>query len=260
MAYGKIKADAIIRDNGGSDEEITMATIVGLDSGKASLTGATFTGDVTLNAQQELRLADSDSSNYIALKAPATVGSNVTLTFPADDGDADEVLTTNGSGTLSWAAPSGGKVLQVVETAVRGRTSYGTNGFTDTGCNVTITPSATSSKILVIVNAQMGGPNGGYQAHSQLYRQIGSNSEQAIADGTGGTQNNLTHYVMTYTQYGNYPAYPINAMTLDTPSTTSAVTYRYKINPQGQTWYFSGTGSATSISSHSSIVAMEIAG
>ena len=51
MAYGKIKADAIIRDNSGSDEEITMATIVGLDSNKASLTGATFTGDVTLNAQ-----------------------------------------------------------------------------------------------------------------------------------------------------------------------------------------------------------------
>ena len=115
MAYGKIKADAIIRDNGGSDEEITMATIVGLDSNKASLTGATFTGDITLNAQEELRLADSDSSNYIALKAPATVGSNVTLTFPADDGDANEVLTTNGSGVLSWAA-AGGKVLQMAST------------------------------------------------------------------------------------------------------------------------------------------------
>ena len=108
MAYGKIKADAIIRDNGGSDEEITMATIVGLDSGKASLTGATFTGDVTLNAQQELRLADSDSSNYVALKSPATVASNVTLTLPANDGDADQYLQTNGSGVLTWAGVAGG--------------------------------------------------------------------------------------------------------------------------------------------------------
>jgi hypothetical protein len=44
MAYGKIKADAIIRDNSGSDEEITMATIAGLDSSKAPLASPTFTG------------------------------------------------------------------------------------------------------------------------------------------------------------------------------------------------------------------------
>ena len=106
----------------------------------------------------------------------------------------------------------------------------------------------------------MGGPNGGYQAHSQLYRHVSGGSEVAIADGSGGSTANMTHYVMTYTSYGQYPAYPINAQTLDTPSTTSAITYKYKIKPQSQTWYFSGTGPGTSISTHSSIVAMEIAG
>ena len=110
MAYGKIKADALIRDNGGSDEEITMATIVGLDSGKASLTGATFTGDVTLNAQQELRLADSDSSNYIALASAATVGTNSTWTLPADApvaGDALKVTSVSSNNpTLEWGAIS----------------------------------------------------------------------------------------------------------------------------------------------------------
>ena len=44
MAYGKIKADALIRDNSGTDEEITMATIAGLDSSKAALASPTFTG------------------------------------------------------------------------------------------------------------------------------------------------------------------------------------------------------------------------
>ena len=264
MAYGKIKADAIIRDNSGSDEEITMATIVGLDSNKASLTGATFTGDVTLNAQQELRLADSDSSNYIAFASPATVSTNSTWTLPSDAPSAGEVLkvssVSSNNPTLEWGTDVGGKILQVKETAVRSRTSYNSANFVDTGLNVTITPEATSSKILIIINAQMGGPNGGYQAHSQLYRHVSGGSETAIADGSGGTQANVTHYVMTMTSYGNYPAYPINAQVLDTPSTTSAVTYRYKIKPQSQTWYFSGTGSATSISTHSSIVAMEIAG
>jgi len=47
MAYGKIKADAIIRDNGGTDEEITMATIVSLDSGKAPLASPALTGTPT---------------------------------------------------------------------------------------------------------------------------------------------------------------------------------------------------------------------
>lgn len=40
----------------------------------------TATSSVTLNAQNEVRFADSDSSNYVALRSPATVGSNITWT------------------------------------------------------------------------------------------------------------------------------------------------------------------------------------
>ena len=46
-----------------------------------------------------------------------TVASNVTLTFPADDGNADEFLKTNGSGVLSFAAVSGGTSWQAVKTS-----------------------------------------------------------------------------------------------------------------------------------------------
>ena len=49
-----------------------------------------------------LKLGDSDASHWIGFKAPATVSSNVTLTFPATAGTNGYVLTTNGSGTLSW--------------------------------------------------------------------------------------------------------------------------------------------------------------
>ena len=112
MALGTLKCDTIEND---SSQSVTVATLANLDTNKANLSGATFTGDVTLNAQQELRLADSDSSNYVALKAPATVSSNVTLTLPTTDGNADEFLQTNGSGALTWAA-AGGKVLQMAST------------------------------------------------------------------------------------------------------------------------------------------------
>lgn len=66
----------------------------------------TTTGNITLNAQADLRFGDSDSSNWIALQAPATVASNVTLTLPSGDGTVGQLLSTNGSGTLSWASPS----------------------------------------------------------------------------------------------------------------------------------------------------------
>lgn len=62
--------------------------------------------NVTLPAQADLRFADSDSSNWVAFQAPATVASNVTWTLPAADGTANHVFTTDGSGTISWAAVS----------------------------------------------------------------------------------------------------------------------------------------------------------
>jgi hypothetical protein len=80
--------------------------------------GLTFAGSekiildqngVTLQAQSDLRFADSDSSNYIALQAPATVSSNVTLTLPATDSPVSGyALISNGSGTLSWGEAGGG--------------------------------------------------------------------------------------------------------------------------------------------------------
>ena len=56
-----------------------------------------------------MRFADSDSSNYIALQAPATVSSNVTLTLPATDAPVSGyALISDGSGTLSWGVAGGG--------------------------------------------------------------------------------------------------------------------------------------------------------
>ena len=66
--------------------------------------GGALTGDVTLNAQSDLRFADSDSSNWVAFQAPATIASNVTWTLPSVDGSSGQALSTNGTGTLSWSS------------------------------------------------------------------------------------------------------------------------------------------------------------
>ena len=64
------------------------------------------TANIQLNAQTDLRFADSDSSNWVAFQAPATIAANITWTLPATDGGNGQVLTTNASGTLSWTSKS----------------------------------------------------------------------------------------------------------------------------------------------------------
>jgi hypothetical protein len=99
---------------GGSDTQVQFN-----DNG-AFGGSANFTWDgsnVTIGAQGDLRLADSSGGEYVALQAPTTVASNVTFTLPGADGTADQVLTTNGSGVLSFATISGGAAWQAVKTA-----------------------------------------------------------------------------------------------------------------------------------------------
>lgn len=67
-----------------------------------------FETDITLNAQRELRFADADSSAYVGFKAPATITTNRIWTLPSADGTSGQVLSTNGSGVLSWATAGGG--------------------------------------------------------------------------------------------------------------------------------------------------------
>ena len=48
---------------------------------------------ITLQLQNEIRFADSDSSNYVSMKAPSTVASNKTITLP--DATGTLALTDN---------------------------------------------------------------------------------------------------------------------------------------------------------------------
>ena len=62
--------------------------------------------EIRINATGELKLYDSDDSNYVSFKSGGTVSSNVTWTLPTADGSSGQALTTDGSGTLSWATAS----------------------------------------------------------------------------------------------------------------------------------------------------------
>lgn len=72
-----------------------------------------FSNYIQMNAQNEMRFADADSSNYVSLKAPSVVSSNVIFTLPATAGTSGQVLKTDGAGVLSWVDTVGGTVTSV---------------------------------------------------------------------------------------------------------------------------------------------------
>lgn len=75
--------------------------------GASSPSTGVFT-QVDLEAQGDVRFQDSTGGQYVALQAPGTIASSYTLTLPTADGTSNQVLTTNGSGALSWSTPSSG--------------------------------------------------------------------------------------------------------------------------------------------------------
>ena len=90
--------------------------------------------NVQINNQAALRFSNS-TTNYVAFKAPASIGSNVDWTLPSTDGTAGQVLSTNGSGVLSWVtvtitpqSPTNNTLPVVSGTPTVGQTLSSTSG------------------------------------------------------------------------------------------------------------------------------------
>ena len=101
-------------DNSGVIElQSNGSTKLTVNSSGVTVTGGiasplTVAGNSTAGAEIRLPEDTDNGTNYVALKAADNIASNVTFTLPSADGTANQVLTTNGSGTLSFATPAGG--------------------------------------------------------------------------------------------------------------------------------------------------------
>ena len=74
--------------------------------------GGTLTGNVILDNQVDARFreATANGTNYVGFQAPASIAADVLWTLPATDGTAGQVISTDGSGALSWATAATGDV------------------------------------------------------------------------------------------------------------------------------------------------------
>lgn len=139
-----------------------MATVAESLQGKVvsdfvpSAGNAVMSGPLRMASQNELRLGDA-SSFYVGLKGPASMGSNYTLSFPSTDGTNGQVLTTNGSGALSWTTPAGGGGITTLNGLTVGSQSFGI-GSTGTTPNWS---SVGSTHTLNLPMANTGGTTAG---------------------------------------------------------------------------------------------------
>jgi hypothetical protein len=162
-------------------------------------------------------------------KGDLLVGTGSGTTDKLTVGTNSHVLTADSTTAtgLKWAAsPSGGKVLQVVNMTSSTQSNHSSTSYTDTNMTLAITPSATSSKILILANAMCYLYSNDGKS-TDLFMNIVRGSTDIISTGTnqGMTLGGTAGIGVTPNAYTEW--YSISTFAyLDSPSTTSSTTYK----------------------------------
>ena len=121
---------------------LTASSALLVDSGS-------FIDQIKLKAQGEVQLfeATANGTNYLALKAPATVGSDLTYTLPASVTNG-HILSTNGSGVLSWVANPTDLTI-AADSGSNDTVTVGTDTLTFEGTTNEIETAVSNNKITI---------------------------------------------------------------------------------------------------------------
>jgi hypothetical protein len=181
--------------NAANNAWITVGTLADTNFGLLPAAGGTMTGDLTLNAQSDLRLADSDSSNWVALQAPATVTSNVTWTLPATDGTADQTLSTNGTGTIAWVDRS--RLVRGTAVAATSGTEIDFTGIPSWAKRITVILDGVSTSLSADEVGLRIGDSGGIETTGYNY------FSSALVINAGVASSSIIEYTTSFgTQWG----------------------------------------------------------
>ena len=156
-------------------------------------------------------------------------------------------MTTASLPALGSAQMPTGSLLQVVSDTANRAAATTSTSWSATGVTATITPSSTSSKILATYHSGICYQDNqlGWYGHFTIYR--GSTNLGRSSDGLTG------HYLNT--QSANDVGFAVSCQVLDSPNSTSALTYTVQ-------WAVNNTSARMvhDLSGESTITLMEIAG
>jgi len=152
----------------------------------------------------------------------------------SDTASAGQLVTATSATAMDFqAAAAGGKVGQVVTTQLTAPTSTtSTSMVAISGYTRAITPVATSSKVLVTMYLS-GGSYDGAHIHFQMFRDT---TQIALGD-ADGSRVRATFGWRNHSYFSNYHSNPWCVQWLDSPSSTSSVTYSMKWSTTANTIY-----------------------
>jgi len=214
---------------GGSSGSVTIGiqSASTTQSGAVQLENSTSSTSTTLAATPNSVKSAYDLANAAIAKAIVDAKGDLIAATAADTvarlavGTNGQVLTADSAEAtgLKWATPAGGgggKILQVVSATTSTDTTIASTTFTDTGLSATITPSSTSSRILVLVTqfattTRSANDQGGYA-------RLDRNGTIIYADnGAEFTIGGASSLAFGFSFAFSY---------VDSPATTSARTYK----------------------------------
>lgn len=176
------------------------------------------------------------TSGSITLQEPAVAGTTV-LDLPAVSGT---ILTTT--------SPKAGNVIQVVQATYATVTTTTSTSFVDSGLTASITPTSSTSKILVFVN----GVSNYQRPLTNIDAGVGF---QIVRNSTSIYNHNLAFYTYIQGASSTNDFYAQFSMSyLDLPATTSSTTYKLQFRT------YTGSAKTQPDSTPSTITLMEIAG
>ena len=138
-------------------------------------------GTASTGAVLRLGEATANGTNYVAVQAAASLAANTTYTLPTADGTSGQLLSTDGSGTLSWATASGGGASYSTVRTQSG-TTY-TLVLGDAGDYIQTT-STTAVTITVPLQSSVA-----WVADTEIYFEQNNTGQITIAGASGVTIN-----------------------------------------------------------------------
>jgi hypothetical protein len=214
---------------GASGDTITIPSGATIDA-----SGAT----VTLPTTIEVDAVEPQSGTSLTLGA-----SGDTITIPAG-------ATITNSGT----ATGFGKVLQVVQTVLTTTTSTTSTSAVDiSGLSLSITPSSASNKVFILVDMALSESTANNLVAWNLVR-----NSTNLAVGTSSATFQQTGVAINDVTTGGNMLLKQSTQYLDSPSTTSATTYKIQWKTSGGTIYINRRATDTYMSVSSMITAFEI--
>ena len=246
VGYEQVYRNGVLLSRG-NDYTATNGTTI-------TLIDATITGDIIeVFANATIPLTDTYSQTvangkFINNTLTTTTGDIIyasAANTPArlGIGSTGNVLTVSG-GVPAWSAPAaGGKVLQVVSAVYSTSTGITTTSYADTGLTATITPTLSTSKILVLISQHItlsgGTVSGGavkvLRDATDIYTVAGTNNQAFLAGETAANSYLGGSFAFNY---------------LDSPATTSATTYKTqgrRNSNASSVMTFNGDGASSSI-------------